>query len=134
MATIHKNDKKKILHLGILAFAPLVLFVFWLVYYFIILGDYIVNRELENHLEIAGTTVAYYTPLFILLGINFVVAFAAFLVFVWNIWLRPEVPAGNKVVWVIFLATFNLIAFPIFWYMHIKNDYVRGNNASPALS
>jgi|GEM_PF-1654598 len=130
----NKKDKKRILNLGILAFAPLFLFAFWLIYYFIILGDYIVNYKLENHLEIAGTTVEYYTPLLILLGINFVVAFVAFLYFVWNIWTRPDVPAGNKVVWVIFLATFNLIAYPVYWYMHIKNDYVRRSNASPALT
>ncbi|HRO42200.1 MAG TPA: EamA family transporter [Flavipsychrobacter sp.] len=130
----NKKDKKRILNLGILAFAPLVLFAFWLLYYFIILGDYIVEQRLEEHLEIAGTTVEYYTPLFLLLGTNFVVAFIAFLYFVLNIWTRPDVPSGNKIVWVIFLATFNLVAFPVFWYMHIKNDYVRTANASPALS
>ena len=122
------------MHLGILAFAPLFLFAFWMIYYFIILRDYITGYMLEHHLEIAGVTVNNYTPLFILLGINFIVAFAAFLYFVWNIWTRPEVPSGNKIVWVIFMATFNLIAFPIYWYMHIKNDYVRSSNASPALT
>ena len=129
-----KKQEKRTLHLGILAFAPLFLFAFWMIYYFIILRDYITGYMLEHHLEIAGVTVNNYTPLFILLGINFIVAFAAFLYFVWNIWTRPEVPSGNKIVWVIFMATFNLIAFPIYWYMHIKNDYVRSSNASPALT
>jgi hypothetical protein len=127
------DKKKRILNLGILAFAPLFLFAFWLIYYFIILKDYIVGYRLEEHMAMEGTTVAYYTPLFILLAINFIIAFAAFLYFVWDIWTRENVPTGNKIVWVLFLATFNIAAFPIYWYMHVKHDYVR-NNASPALS
>lgn len=130
----NRKVSKKVLNLGILAFAPVFLFALWLVYYFVILKDYIVNYRLENHMEIAGTTVSHYTPLFILLGINFLIAFIAFLYFLWQIWTRPDMPTGNKMVWVIFLATFNIIAYPIYWYMHIKNDFVRNENASPALT
>ncbi|HTM67469.1 MAG TPA: hypothetical protein VL093_14170 [Flavipsychrobacter sp.] len=128
------NTKRRIRNLGILAFAPLFLFALWLVYYFVILKDYILNQNLDQHLEIAGVTLSNYTPLFILLAINFIIAFGAFLYFLWDFWTRPDVPAGNKVVWAIFLATFNLIAFPIYWYMHVKNDYVHNENASPALT
>jgi len=130
----NKKNSKRIRNLGILAFAPLFLFAFWLIYYFVILGDYIVNKNLDEHLEIAGTTVQYYTPLFILLGINFVVAFGAFLYFLWNVWTRDDVSTGNKIIWVVFMATFNIAAFPVYWYMHVKNDYVRHHNASPALT
>lgn len=125
--------KKQVLNLGILAFAPLFLFIFWLAFYFIILKDYIANQRLEEHLSIAGTTVEYYTPLFILLAINFIVAFAAFLSFVWIVWTKTAMPAGQKMTWVIFFATFNLIAFPVYWMMHIKDTRHR-THASPALS
>lgn len=130
----NKKNSKKIRNLGILAFAPLFLFAFWLIYYFVILGDYIVNKNLDEHLEIAGTTVQYYTPLFILLGINFLIAFAAFLYFLMDVWTKRDVPTGNKMIWVLFLATFNIIAYPVYWYMHIKHDFVRSGNASPALT
>lgn len=128
------NGKNRIRNLGILAFAPIFLFALWLFYYFIVLKDYIVNNKLGQHLEIAGTTVSNYTPLFILLAINFVIAFVAFLYFVWNVWTKSEMPTGNKIMWVIFMATFNIAAFPVYWYMHIKHDFVRHQNASPALS
>lgn len=133
METQH-NQHKRVLHTGILAFAPIFLFTLWSVYYFIILGNFIVQDRLGEHLEIAGRTFQYYTPLFILFGVNFLVTLGAFLFFLWNIWTRPEVPSGNKVVWVVFLAAFNIIAFPVYWYMHIKHDFVRHKNASPALS
>ena len=127
------EGKNRIRNLGILAFAPIFLFAFWAIYYFVILKDYIVQYRLEDHIAMQTTTVENYLPLFILLAINFIIAFAAFLYFVWDIWTRPDVPAGNKMVWVIFLATFNLIAYPVYWYMHVKYDHVR-NNPSPALS
>lgn len=128
------NSKRKILNLGILAFAPLCLFVLWLVYYFVILKDYIINNRLGEHLEIAGTTVDNYTPLFILLAINFIIAFIAFLYFVMNIWTREDVATGQKIMWVLFMATFNLVAFPVYWYMHIKYGHIKRDNPSPALS
>ena len=127
------DGKNKIRNLGILAFAPVFLFALWLVYYFVILKDYIVQYRMEDHVAMQTTTVANYTPLFILLAINFIIAFAAFLYFVWDIWTRDNVPTGNKIMWVLFLATFNIVAYPIYWYMHVKYDRVR-NNPSPALS
>jgi hypothetical protein len=88
---------------------------------------------MEDHVGMQTTTVANYTPLFILLAINFIIAFAAFLYFVWDIWTRPNVPSGNKIMWVLFMATFNIAAFPVYWYMHVKHDRIR-NHPSPALS
>ena len=129
-----KKNSRRILHLGILAFAPIALFTLWTIYYFVILKDYIVQYRLENHMEMAGTTFEYYTPLFILFGINFLITLISFLFFGLNVWTRTDMPVGNKAVWVVFLATFNILAYPVYWYMHIKNDFVRADNASPALS
>jgi hypothetical protein len=129
-----EHSKKEIRNLGVLAFAPIVLFTLWLFYYFVILKDYIAQYQLEHHQEIVGLTATFYNPLFILLAINFTVAFVAFLYFVMNIWTREDVPSGQKIVWVVFMATFNIAAFPLYWYMHIKNDHVVRHNISPALS
>lgn len=129
-----EHNKKTIRNLGVLAFAPIFLFALWLFYYFVILKDYIAQYRLEHHNEIVGITASFYDPLFILLAINFIVAFAAFLYFVMNIWTRPDVPTGQKIVWVIFMAAFNIVAMPLYWYMHIKNDHVVRSGVSPALS
>ena len=125
-------SNKKISNLGILAFAPLFLFALWMIYYFIILAPYIGSDV--NGSAAAGATVRNYTPLFIMLGINFIIAFIAFLYFLMNMWTRKNVASGTKIMWVIFLAVFNIVAFPIYWFMHIKNDHVVRDNASPLLS
>ena len=127
-------SKKKILHLGILAFAPIFLFALWLVYYFVILKDYIVQFRLEDHRAIQTTSVEYYLPLFLLLATNFIIAFIAFLYFVWDVWQNKEMPHGQRVVWVIFMAAFNIVAFPIYWYRRIKYGHVKRDVVSPALS
>jgi len=126
------NSSNKIRNLGILAFAPLFLFTLWLIFYFVILKD-VIGADV-NGSAAAAETVKNYTPLFILLGINFIIAFIAFLYFLMNMWTRKNVPTGTKIVWVIFLAVFNIFAFPVYWAMHIKNDEVVRDNASPSLS
>lgn len=126
------SNDKKILNLGILAFAPLFLFMLWLIFYFIILKDHI-GADV-NGSAAAGATVNYYSPLFIMLAINFIIAFIAFLYFLMNMWTRENVPTGTKIMWVIFLAVFHIFAFPIYWVMHIKNDGKVRDNASPSLS
>ncbi len=123
---------KRIRNLGILAFAPLFLFTLWLLFYFVILSPYIGQEE--NAFPVASATARNYTPLFILLAINFTVAFIAFLYFLMNMWTRKGVDTGRKITWVIFLAVFNIFAFPIYWVMHIKNDHIVRDNPSPSLS
>lgn len=125
-------SNKKILNLGILAFAPLFLFTLWLIFYFVILSPYM-GADV-NGSAAAGATVRNYTPLFILLAVNFTVAFIAFLYFLMNMWTRKDVDTGVKITWVIFLAVFNIFAFPVYWAMHIKNDHIVRDNASPSLS
>ena len=128
------ENNKRVRNLGVLAFAPLFLFALWIFYYFVLLKDIIVQNRMGEHMEMAGITVNNYTPLLIMLAINFIVAFAAFLFFVWDVWVKQPIHVGNKIIWVIFMATFNLVAFPVYWYMHVKHqDFVR-NNASPLLS
>ena len=125
-------SNKKITNLGILAFAPLFLTTLWLIFYFIILKD-VIGVD-TNGSAAAGATAQSYTPLLIMLGINFTIAFIAFLYFLMDMWTRENVDTGKKIVWVIFLAVFSIFAFPIYWVMHIKNDHVIRDNASPSLS
>ncbi len=125
-------SNKKITNLGILAFAPLFLTTLWLIFYFIILKD-VIGVD-TNGSAAAGATAQNYTPLLIMLGINFTIAFIAFLYFLMDMWTRENVDTGKKIVWVIFLAVFSIFAFPIYWVMHIKNYDVVRDNASPSLS
>lgn len=128
------KDEKRIRNLGILAFAPLALFVLWCVYYFIILKDYFIENQLGAHLDIAGTTVNNFLPLAIMFGVNFLLVTAALVYFLWDAWHKPEIPVGNKVIWVLFLAFFNVIAFPVYWYMHVKHQGAHAHRASPSLT
>jgi len=128
------KDAKRTTNMGILAFAPLVLFVLWCVYYLVILRDYFAENQLGAHLDIAGTTVNNFLPLAIMFGVSFLVATAAAIYFSLDAWHKPESPVGNKVIWVLFLVFFNLIAFPVYWYMHIYNEGMRALEVSPSLT
>lgn len=128
-----KKDERTVRNIGILSFAPLVLFIGWLVYYGVVLGEFIAGKRLENHMAMAGETAANYTSLFLTLAIVSILAFGVMLYMIWHVWTKTNLPAGQKVVWVVFLFTFFFLAFPVYWYMHFKNDRPR-NNPSPALS
>lgn len=120
--------------LGLLAFAPLFLFALWMTVYFVILSDYITQYRLEHHEDIVGTTAYYFDPLFALAAVNAIVALGALLYFVMHVWTKSMMPTGNKMVWVAFLATFNILAFPVYWHMHVRHATKSRNNTSPALT
>ncbi len=126
-------DKNTVKKVGIISWLPLVLFVAWTLYYMSILGNFIADQRLEEHMAMAGQTAENYTSLFITLAIASIVTFGVLIYQVWHVWTRTDLYAGQKVVWVVFLVTFLFIAFPVYWYMHFKNERHR-NNASPALS
>ena len=128
------ENQKKVRNLGILAWAPLILSIVWTVMYMFILGDYIADREMEHHMEMAGTTARNWDLLFLTLAPVAVLALAAMLYFIWQISRRTDMPTGQKMIWVVFIAAFHVIAYPVYWNMHIKNDHVPRNNPSPALS
>lgn len=128
------NNKRKVRRLGILAFAPLALFLVWVVVYLVMLRDYIAQYRMEQHEDIVTTTAYYYDPLFVLMAVTAIVGLAALLYFIMNVANRQNMPTGQKMVWVVFLASLNIFAFPVYWYMHIKNEHVVRDNPSPALS
>jgi hypothetical protein len=126
------NNKALEKNMGVISWTPLVLFTAWFAYYMVLIKDFIAGKRLEDHLDIAGTTAANYGTLFFTLAIVCSIAAAVLLYMVWHVWTRTNLPAGQKVVWVIFLVMFGAFAFPVYWYMHFKNNIPR-NTASPAL-
>ncbi len=129
----NRTDNRNSTKLAIMSWAPLVMFVGWIIYYMAILGNFIADKRLEEHFAMAGQTAENYTSLFITLALASIVTFAVMLYLIWHVWTKTNLPAGQKVMWVVFLVFFAAFAFPVYWYMHLKNERPR-NNASPALS
>lgn len=120
--------------LGVLSFLPLILFLGWLAYYLGILGDFVVNKDLDEHMAIAGRTAQNYTSLFVTLAIISTMSFGVMIYQIWHLWAKTDLPRGQKAMWIIFMAVFWIFAHPVYWMMHIKNPTQRRHSASPALT
>ena len=129
----NNNRDKRVKNLGFWSWTPLVLFTAWHIYYMVLAWEHLHGFSIFNHFAIISDTMANYTSLFITLAIACTVAAGVLLYLVWDVWTKREIPAGQKTMWVLFLVTFGAFAFPIYWYMRVKNP-VRRSNASPALS
>lgn len=51
-----------------------------------------------------------------------VLTLAVLLYFIIHIAKIKSISAGNKIIWIVVLAAFMPISFPIFWYMQIKTE------------
>lgn len=55
-------------------------------------------------------------------GIAVVLTLAVLLYFIIHIARIKTISAGNKILWIVVLAAFMPLSFPIFWYLQIKTE------------
>lgn len=100
----------------VLSFLPLVLFILsmvGLIVFAIVAG--------EGTMSVGGTIALI--ALFIFELITVVLTFGIMIWYMIKACKNPELSTGMKVLWCALLYCFNMIAFPVFWFMYIKNEY-----------
>lgn len=120
--------------MGIISFLPLVLFIGWVIYYMFLMGDFIADKRMEEHMGMAGQTAQNYTSLFVSLALISAFSFGVMVYQIWHVWTQSNLPTGQKVMWVVFMAMFWVFAHPVYWYMHFRKPVPRRHNTTPALS
>ena len=117
---IMDNARKR--NMGILSFVPLAAFVVWLVYYLLTLREVLATGEVENHFWISSEMLSNYTGLLIGLMIVAVLGTIVLIQQIVHIARVKNMNAAVKTAWILFLSTFNIVAYPFFWFIEIRNE------------
>lgn len=117
---IMDNARKR--NMGIWSFAPLAAFVVWLVYYLLTLREVLATGAVENHFWISSEMGSNYTGLLIGLMIVAVLGTIVLIQQIVHIARIKDMNAAVKTAWILFLSTFNIVAFPFFWFIEIRNE------------
>lgn len=104
--------KKKLT--GILAFAPIILFIASIILFAIVW----INHGDEP--EIVGSARIGLVIIVIGMVLAVILTFAAIITFIIMACINKEFSASKKVLWVILLYLLNMFVFPIYWYKHIN--------------
>lgn len=115
-----ENTAKK--HGKLLAFTPIVLFTLWTIYFFTLVQEEVVTSSVANHFAWVTAMVGSYTSLWITLGLVCTISAAILLYFVVHIARLKDMPAGDKVIWMVVLPAFGAFGFMAFWYFELKNE------------
>ena len=108
--------------MGIWSFVPLAAFVVWLVYYLLTLREVLATGEVENHFWISSEMLSNYTGLLIGLMIVAVLGTIVLIQQIVHIARVKNMNAAVKTAWILFLSTFNIVAYPFFWFIEIRNE------------
>ncbi len=106
-----KRMKKKIT--GILAFAPIVLFAASIVMMMIFLEMY------GEAATVAGSAAILPSVALVIMGVSIVLAVVTAITFIVITFINKDMDASKKILWVIILCLFNMMAFPLYWYTYL---------------
>lgn len=115
------SSGKKIL-LGVLSFIPLILFGAWLYSYVQWIVNFIPNAatyeaDPNGMLRDMGGLLRMSFSLLLPAGL---LALGLMIYYLIQIVNNRALPDGERVVWIIVIVVFNIVAFPIYWIMRIR--------------
>lgn len=110
----------------IISFTPLVAYVIWSIAFLIVNKGYIETSSLWNHFEWMTVTLANYTPMLWTFVLCAIIAFSVLIYFIIHIARLKTMGAGDKIAWIMFMACFAPLAFPVFYYAELRKepDYI----------
>ena len=115
-------DERKKKRLGIYSFIPVVAFLLATAYHLFVFRDEVVDKDMEDHIELATHTADHFTSLTIAYGLATAVGVAVLLYFVVHLMRLKHVDPAVKVIWAVLLALLMPLSFPVFWYMMIRKE------------
>ncbi len=111
------TTKKK--NIGIISFVPILAFILTFVYEYREVGRLL---AVGDHHAVMDEICGCYNNLLLMYTIAVVLTLAVLLYFIIHIAKIKSISAGNKIIWIVVLAAFMPLSFPIFWYMQIKTE------------
>lgn len=110
----------------ILCFLPMILFAVWTIFFFTVVQEQVVTSSISNHFLWVTAMLENYTVLWITLALVCTITAAILVYFVVHIARLKNMPAGEKVLWIVLFPAFGSVAFILFWFMELRHepDYV----------
>lgn len=115
-----ENTAKK--YGALLTFGPIAAWGIWTACFLAVTGGQIETSSLWNHFRWLSEILSSYSLLLWTYGICAVLTFAVLLYFVVHIARIKTMGSGDKIVWIMFLSTFLILAFPFFYFMELKKE------------
>jgi hypothetical protein len=97
--------------LGIFTFLPIVLLFAYMAFFAVIVWDIMLNNDDISLLADIGPA------LLLVLAIG-IIAFGLSVYYIIHV-INSKLDNNEKILWLIFFVTCNILAFPIYWYMRI---------------
>jgi hypothetical protein len=97
--------------LGIFTFLPIVLLFAYMAFFAVIVWDVMLNNDDISLLADIGPA------LLLILAIG-IIAFGLYVYYIIHV-INSKLDSNEKILWLIFFVTCNILAFPIYWYMRI---------------
>lgn len=106
----------------LLAFTPFILFSLWTIYFFSLVQEEVVTSSISDHFAWVAAMVGSYNSLWISLGVICTITAAILLYFVVHLARLKDMPAGEKIFWMVTLPTFGSFGFIAFWFFELRNQ------------
>jgi hypothetical protein len=97
--------------LGIFTFLPIVLLFAYMFFFAMIVWDVMAHNDDISLLTDIGPA------LLLVLSVG-IIAFGLYIYYIIHV-INSKVDSNEKILWLIFFLTCNILAFPIYWYMRI---------------
>lgn len=112
-------DATKKKNIGILSFVPILAFIVTFIYEYREVGRLL---AVGDHHAVMDEICGCYNNLVLMYSVAVVLTLAVLLYFIIHIAKVKAITSGNKILWIVVLAAFMPVSFPIFWYLQIKTE------------
>jgi hypothetical protein len=106
--------------MGILSFLPILAYIAWAIHFFSIAGQYYDEPIKADRISAALANNFQSTLLFFTLC--FVITSAVLVYFIVHIARSKMMNSSSKLGWIIFMTFGAPVAFPVFWYVEVRNE------------
>lgn len=111
--------KQKKRNLGILSILPMVVFIATFIYESQMMGKLLLVGDHHSAMTIISE---YYATLAFRYGIASLLTVAVLLYFMYHVARLKTMRSSAKILWIVVLAAFMPVSFPLFWFMEINKE------------
>lgn len=106
----------------LICFLPITAYALWSIAFLLVNRGHIEMSSLNNHFDWMRATLANYQPMLWTFVLCAVIAFSVLLYLIVHIARLKDMGAGDKIAWIMFMACFGPLGFPVFYYMELRNE------------
>ncbi len=106
---------------GIIGFLPFLLFIVYMGWFFGSFADIMVTAINQERAPVEVEFVKNMMSMILLAIIMGMAALAAMIIYIIHVVNNKSIESGEKIVWIVLFIFAGLIAYPVYWFMRIKD-------------